>query len=117
MSWLLRIALGGKESVDSYAGVLVPLEEAHLHSHSARIGRCEFEEVPQDDDDAASDDGDSGKDRETETQGMLEMSAAEYTIEGLKKQVRRGRKGQWTDYECEFLPSFVSYSQICGLGL
>lgn len=92
------------ESVADYTGVLVPLEEAHLHGHSARSGRTEFEEAaPEPDDDAASDDGDNFKDRENEGTGMLEMSAAEYSIEGLRKEVRRGGKGRWTDYESEFL--------------
>lgn len=89
------------ESVDDYAGVLVSLEEAHLHSHSARTGHCEYEEVP---DEAASDidDNDVPKSRSDEGAGMLLMSAAEYSIEGLRREVRRGGKGRtWTDYECE----------------
>lgn len=85
------------ESVHDYAGVLVPLDEAHLHSHSARCGRTEFEDAP---DDAASDQGDAGKDRDDEGTGMLEMSAAEYSIEGLRKAVRSGERGkQWSEYE------------------
>ncbi len=36
------------ESADDYASVLVPLEEAHLYSHSARTGHCEYEEIPDD---------------------------------------------------------------------
>jgi len=85
------------ESLHDYAGALVPLEEAHLHSHSARCGRTEFEDVP---DDAASDPGDAFKDRDDEGTGILEMSAAEYTIEGLRKAVRRGERGkQSSEYE------------------
>ncbi len=90
---------GGRrhESVDDYSGVLIPLEEAHLHSHSYRSGRCEFEEMSQD---AESDDGDGAKDQDDEGRGMLEMNAAEYSIEGLRKEVRRGGKGRtWTSYE------------------
>ena len=107
ISW--RFGMGRVESVNDYAGVLIPLEEAHLHSHSARTGRTEFE--PRDDSAATSgeeggdsdDDAGSAKDGEGdgERQGMLEMEAAEYTIEGLRKEMRLGRKGQWTDYESE----------------
>ncbi|KKY34323.1 putative membrane transporter [Diaporthe ampelina] len=87
------------ESVDNFSGVLVPLDQAHLHSHSARCGRTEFEELPAhgDDDD---DDDDDAKDRGgDEGSGMLEMSAAEYSIEGLRKEVRRGGGGMRSDYE------------------
>ncbi|WYZ41790.1 hypothetical protein EsH8_V_000685 [Colletotrichum jinshuiense] len=94
-SILRRLLADQPESVSDYIGIVVPLEEAHLHSHSARTGKCEFEERPHPDDDDAEDDG---KDQ-SESAGMLEMSAAEYTIEGLRKEVRRGRRGQWTEYE------------------
>jgi hypothetical protein len=88
------------ESVDNYSGVLVPLEEAHLHSYSARCGRTEYEEVP---DEAEDDDDDAAKDTDDEVTGMLEMSACEYSIEGLRKEVRRGEKERkWTDYECKY---------------
>ncbi|WQF88914.1 Putative major facilitator superfamily, MFS transporter superfamily [Colletotrichum destructivum] len=98
-----RLVSDRPESVDNYVGVVVPLEEAHLHSHSARTGKCEFEERPsQDDSDGHvvenEDEDDDGKDQ-GESAGMLEMSAAEYTIEGLRKEVRRGRRGRWTEYE------------------
>ena len=111
MGSLLRFRFGGSDSAADYSSVLVPLEEAHLHSHSARVGRCEFEERPPADDDDDDDDEEeagvggghgSRKDRETESQGMLEMSAAEYSIEGLRKEVRRGGRSHWTDYECVF---------------
>ncbi|KAH8785046.1 membrane transporter [Diaporthe sp. PMI_573] len=83
------------ESVDSYSGVLVPLDQAHLHSHSARCGRTEFEELS-----ANSDEEDDPKDGAgDEGTGMLEMSAAEYSIEGLRKEVRRGGGGMRSDYE------------------
>lgn len=91
------------ESVDNYAGVLVPLDEAHLHSHSARCGRTEFEELPahgDDDDDPKDGGGDEGT-------GMLEMSAAEYSIEGLRKEVRRGGSGMRSDYECQSSPVLI----------
>ncbi|PTB78340.1 MFS general substrate transporter [Trichoderma longibrachiatum ATCC 18648] len=94
ISWLA--GLGRTESVDDYAGVLVSLEDAHLHSHSARVGRVEFEaqdDSPEDDDD----DADSAKDDQGE--GMLLMNAAEYTIEGLRAEMRQGKRGKWTDYE------------------
>jgi hypothetical protein len=93
------------ESVDDYAGVLIPLEEAHLHSHSARSGHSEYEEVPDEESDAGQDDATKVQDDGT---GMLLMSAAEYSIEGLRREVRRGGKGRtWTDYECEMLPSWT----------
>lgn len=94
------------ESVHNYAGVLVPLEEAHLHSHSARTGKTEFEELPGEDVDGEEEDDDDEedaiKDREDESTGMLQMSAAEYTIEGLRREVRKGggRAGH-TEYERE----------------
>ncbi|KAK1465295.1 major facilitator superfamily transporter [Colletotrichum cuscutae] len=95
-SIIRRLTSDQPESVNDYIGVVVPLEEAHLHSHSARTGKCEFEERPSEDED---DDGeDDGKDQ-SESAGMLEMSAAEYTIEGLRKEVRRGGQGRWTEYE------------------
>lgn len=96
----MRVAWPGTrvESVHDYAGVLVPLDEAHLHGHSARCGRTEFEDAPPGDD--ASDQGDPGKDADDEGAGMLEMSAAEYSIEGLRKEVRSGERGKtWTEYE------------------
>lgn len=87
------------ESTDDYLGVLIPLEDAHQHSHSYRIGRRPgFDEAS---DDAAADDaikaggGDEGT-------AMLEMSVPEYSIEGLRREVRRGGKGErWTAYESE----------------
>lgn len=88
------LGLGRIESVDDYEGVLIPLEEAHLHSYSARTGRTEFE-APA----AGDDDEEAGKDDDNETRGMLEMRAAEYTIEGLRQETRKGRQGKWSDYE------------------
>lgn len=95
---LWRLAFGRVESVHDYAGVLVPLDEAHLHSHSARHGRAEFERR-HDADDTAPDR--CSKDEAREEQGMLMMDAAEYTIEGLRMEMTQGRRGQWTEYESE----------------
>lgn len=92
----LPLLLRKPEHVDDYAGVLIPLDQAHLHSHSARCGRTEYEEVPGDDND---DDGeDLPKDNDEDT-GMLEMRAAEYSIQGLRKEVRRGASGTRSVYE------------------
>lgn len=99
-------------SVDDYAGVLIPLEDAHLHSHSARSGHSEYEEIPDDASDADQED-DAAKAQDT-GDGMLLMSAAEYSIEGLRREVRRGGKGRtWTDYECEMMPRPNSDSPDC----
>lgn len=92
------LGLGRVESVADYAGVLVPLEEAHFHSYSARTGQVEFE--VSDFDLAEDDETGAGKDRgDEEREGMLEMNAAEYSIQGLRKAMRDGRRGQWTEYE------------------
>ncbi|POR31849.1 Putative MFS-type transporter PB1E7.08c [Tolypocladium paradoxum] len=94
MRILWGLGLGRIESVHDYAGVLVPLEEAHLHSHSARTGRTEFESRHEDAD------GDvHGKDEDSERQGMLVMDAAEYSIEGLRRETREGQRGHWSEYE------------------
>ncbi|KAH7326101.1 major facilitator superfamily domain-containing protein [Stachybotrys elegans] len=74
------------ESVDNYLGVLVPLEEAHNYSHSKKQS--------SEDDDAAS-----AKDGDSERLGMLSMDLDEYSIEGLRREMRRGGNGQWTEYE------------------
>ncbi|KAI1081203.1 membrane transporter [Whalleya microplaca] len=94
-----------QESVHDYVGVLVPLEQAHLHSHSARTGKCEFEErrASHDADDEDVDEArgsQAAKDSDNEDTGMLQMSAAEYTIEGLRREVRKGERGrQCSEYE------------------
>ncbi|KAL7799013.1 MFS general substrate transporter [Trichoderma ceciliae] len=93
ISW--RFGLGRTESVDHYDGVLISLEEAHLHSHSARVGRVEFEAQ----DESADGDDDVGSAKDDQGEGMLLMNAAEYTIEGLRAQMRQGKRGEWTDYE------------------
>lgn len=123
LSW--RLFGGGRaETADDYAGVLIPLEEAHLYSHSARSGRTEYEELSGDDGGDGGDgvgaqqqqqrrrgagggencggSGGNGKRDEHEGTGMLQMCAAEYSIEGLRREVRRGEKGrQWSAYESE----------------
>lgn len=117
LSW--RVLQYRPESVHDYAGVLVPLEEAHLHSHSARSGHTEFEERRNDEEEEGADplmreDDEADKDRESgEGMGMLQMSAAEYTIEGLKREMRQGERGRiWSEYECksEGMGLFCSYA-------
>lgn len=94
ISW--RLGTGSRvESVDDYIGVLVPLEEAHFFSASRRSGKTEFET-------SHDEDGDEPKTGDSESQGMLQMQAAEYTIDGLRKEMREGRRGEWTTYESEF---------------
>jgi hypothetical protein len=95
VSW--PFGLGRTESVDNYDEVLVPLEQAHLHSHSARVGRVEFEAQEE----SADDEDDVGSAKDDQGEGMLLMNAAEYTIEGLRAQMRQGKRGEWTDYESE----------------
>lgn len=98
------------DTVDDFPGVLIPLDEAHLHSHSSRATGSGAARQP--DDDAFDDDG-GPKDGDDEDTGMLEMSTTpEYSIEGLRKEVRRGGRGrQWTAYECEWKP-FSSSSTV-----
>ncbi|KAK3360065.1 major facilitator superfamily domain-containing protein [Lasiosphaeria hispida] len=89
------------QTVDDYTGVLVALEDAHPHSHSYRLGRrAGFESS---DDDSAEEDGGGGGGKDgcdDEGTAMLEMSIPEYSIEGLRREVRRGAKGEkWTAYE------------------
>lgn len=112
-----RLFGGRTESVHDYVGVLVSLEEAHLHSHSARTGKTEFEEETRDEeaeglvagDEEASKDGENGG-----ASGMLQMSAAEYTIEGLKREVRKGERGKVeTEYDCK--SSYVLFITIARL--
>ena len=93
-------------SVDDYAGVLVSLDEAHLHSHTYRLRRRPGFDDSSEDDIALEEgagDGDGVKiSGEDEGTAMLEMGAPEYSIEGLRKEVRSGGKGEkWTAYESE----------------
>ncbi|KAK0728481.1 major facilitator superfamily domain-containing protein [Lasiosphaeria miniovina] len=97
------------ESVNDYSGVLVALEDAHVHSHSYRTGRRAFEAAASctdghDDVDVDGDDDDGGgrgkAGDDHEGTAMLEMSVPEYSIQGLRMEVRRGAKGEkWTAYE------------------
>ncbi|KAJ4423656.1 hypothetical protein N0V82_001679 [Gnomoniopsis sp. IMI 355080] len=101
-----------------YSSVVIPLERAHLHSHSARCGRTEYEEVPgadfenneaaeeeddDDDDDGGLKDGDEGR-------AMLEMNPAEYSIQGLRKEVRKREGGgkERGEYESDLWMQGVS---------
>ena len=70
---------------------VIPLEDAHLHSYSARMGNASP--------DPASDADDAGKYVEHEETGMLEMSLSEYSIEGLRREVRKGSRGIPSEYE------------------
>lgn len=87
-----------------YSRVVVPLEEAHLHSHSYRLRKQpdsdgENENLEDVDDDADKDD--EGQDTDMLVMGST-AAAAEYSIEGLRAEVRRGRTGErWTAYESE----------------
>lgn len=102
MSGRLRWRRSRTESVDDYTGVLIPLEQAYLHSHSARCGRMEYEEVLGDDE--GEEDDDLFKHRagdEHEGMGMLEMNAVEYSVEGLRREVRKGDDGLRSDYESQ----------------
>ncbi|KAJ2901878.1 hypothetical protein MKZ38_001311 [Zalerion maritima] len=88
------------ESTLDYAGVLIPLDEAHLYSYSSHLksGRTtygtddDYEESRLDDPGSALGDDDDGKNRgETaelhERTGMLGGRPAEYSIEGLCMEV------------------------------
>ncbi|KAG6064838.1 hypothetical protein E4U32_008037 [Claviceps aff. humidiphila group G2b] len=100
-------AIGSRvESVHDYAGVLVPLEEAHLHGLSARSDLRRQRRRADDLESAATaaaddedEDEDEGKGADSEAEAMLQMEEAEYTIDGLRAEMRQGRQGQWTEYE------------------
>lgn len=101
-----RLFGGRSESVHDYVGVLVSLEEAHLHSHSARTGKTEFEESGNEESEGlvAGEEGAIKDGEDGEGSGMQQMSAAEYTIEGLKRQVRTGERAKVeTEYDCKSL--------------
>lgn len=99
-AWRLGRSAGTPQRPVDYSDVVIPLDQAHLHSHSARCGRTEYEEVPHGEDD---EDKDEHPKADGEHTGMLEMSAAEYSVEGLRKEVRRGAGGTRSEYESEFL--------------
>ncbi|EAQ92476.1 hypothetical protein CHGG_00711 [Chaetomium globosum CBS 148.51] len=84
-----------------YASAVIPLSEAHRHSHSYRL-RSQPEPEGQLEDEAFDEDDDPDKDGDDGDTTMLVManSAAEYSIEGLRREVRAGKKGgEWTTYE------------------
>ncbi|KAI9167590.1 putative MFS-type transporter [Paramyrothecium foliicola] len=92
-SW--HLGLGRPESVSDYPGVLIPLSQAHLHSHSARTGRQHIRSRTIDGEDhgvALTKDGDD------EEEGMLRPQSGEYSIESLRREVRQGGSN-WTEYE------------------
>ncbi|KAF3762941.1 MFS general substrate transporter [Cryphonectria parasitica EP155] len=80
------------ESTADYTGVLIPLDRAHLHSHSARCGQVEYEEDRRVGSAGSGVGRGRGGGRRDEGAAMLEMSAAEYSIEGLRREVRREMK-------------------------
>ncbi|KAI0420668.1 sugar transporter [Xylaria grammica] len=100
-----------RESVNDYVGVLVPLEEAHLHSYSARRRKADAEDQHGSGDADANADPDHNEDEEAalgatfkssnnEGDAMLQVDAPEYSIDGLRQAVREGEPGRrWTEYE------------------
>ncbi|KAI0389593.1 sugar transporter [Xylariaceae sp. FL0594] len=129
MEHFLRHRFARRESVNDYVGVLVPLEEAHLHSHSARCGKAEFERDVDVRPDSDSEEGgeaelgsaykhghEHGHADHHEGTGMLQMDAAEYTIEGLRRDMRKGERHgrRWTEYE---LKSKVINKAIQDIGM
>ena len=91
------------DSAADYSAVVVPLEEAHQHSHAYRL-RSRSDPEGQLDEDAFDDEGGVDKGGHDEGTAMLMTSSAppEYSIEGLRREVRRGGKGEkWTAYESE----------------
>ncbi|KAG9251272.1 major facilitator superfamily domain-containing protein [Emericellopsis atlantica] len=106
MAWGFR----RKETVDDYIGILIPLDKAHLYSHSAKHGKLNYEHVNDADMEELLDDvemqerqGEDEHETENETRGMLQTRAFEYSIKGLRAETRRGqgsgRNGSWTPYE------------------
>ncbi|CAI4212237.1 unnamed protein product [Parascedosporium putredinis] len=103
---LLQWNIGPSRTPSSYAfeRVVIPLEDAHLHSYSARMGTGSPDlRAPRNGDADADPDvddaDDSGKDVEHEETGMLEMSVSEYSVEGLRREVRKGTRGIPSEYE------------------
>ena len=88
--------------------VIVPLEDAHLHSYAARVGGGASPRVSEDLEDEEREPGPKGSHEET---GMLEMSVSEYSIEGLRREVRKGSRVPLTEYERMFpcLEAFASW--------
>jgi hypothetical protein len=91
------------EAAADYSAVVVPLEEAHQHSHTYRL-RLRADPDGRLDEAAFRDDGGLDKDHAGRDTAMLMPSTAppEYSIEGLRREVRVGEKGErWTAYESE----------------
>lgn len=88
------------EPPSGYAGVLIPLEEAHQHSYSSRTNRASLIES------SIIADGNGGKNQGEsadmhECTGML-GPVPEYSVEGLRREVRQdGNPGTWSEYERE----------------
>lgn len=92
---LLRWNVPRRRTPSSLDRVIVPLEDAHLHSHAARVGGAQPDDS-DDEEDVEREPGPKGSHEET---GMLEMSVSEYSIEGLRREMRKGSRAQLTDYE------------------
>lgn len=95
---LLRWNIPGPRTPASLDRVIVPLEDAHLHSYAARHGGAGGSAEQDDDDDAEGGGAPEAKSSHEET-GMLEMSVSEYSIEGLRREIRKGSRGPLTEYE------------------
>ena len=102
------------ESVSDYPGVLIPLEEAHQHSHSYRTAQAGLDDesidggVFDDDDDVIP--GGVKQVRDHEGTGMLEMNTGEYSVEGLRKYVQKGNKGEKPSvYESKQHPTSTTF--------
>lgn len=93
---LLRWNVPRPRTPSSLDRVIIPLEDAHLHSHAARVGGVQPHDSDDDDEDVEGEPGPKSSHEET---GMLEMSVSEYSIEGLRREVRKGSHAQLTDYE------------------
>ncbi|KAJ4306227.1 hypothetical protein N0V88_001024 [Collariella sp. IMI 366227] len=107
------------QTAAKYTTAVIPLDEAHEHSHSYRSRQQNSELAGQLDDGAFDEDetgGDKDDDQEEEDVGMFLGSSGvhEYSIEGLRREVRQGRRGEKrTAYEngalfLEFLPDASS---------
>jgi hypothetical protein len=123
-SWRWRGRPTSSSASYTTAAVLIPLDQAHLHGYLARHGKAEYEEL-SDGDDGKLDGADGGEGRaenhengedegedeqqdemidDDEALEMLQMSAAEYSIDGLRKAARRGRGRSVSEYESAWDP-------------
>lgn len=106
MSWSWSMNLGRTETVRSYIGVLVPLQRAYAYSHSARQGKSEYHSVGHEMAELRPGHRGNGDEEDEidgldEDEGMLKKHVSEYSIEGLRAEMRRGSKSgeKWTSYE------------------